>query len=100
MGFIMSSGIQETTTTLKDGVVLEITGDDFTDTFKFVMNGQRIGRFSIFRDEIEFPSGYRAAKDAAVSRIVEGEYPDGEPIIRIYGTPQGGKEEMLLVSLN
>lgn len=100
MGFIMSSGIQETTTTLKEGVVLEITGDDFTDTFKFVMNGQRIGRFSIFRDEIEFPSGYRSAKDAAVSRIVEGEDPDGEPIIRIYGTPQGGEEEVLLVSLN
>lgn len=99
MTTIMASGIQETITVLKSGTILEIMPNDFTYDFKLVLGDRRIGRFSIFREEARFPSGYNAAKYAPVTRVVEGETPDGEPVIRVYGLSDD-EEEVLLVSLN
>ena len=100
MTTIMASGIEETITVLKTGTVLEIRPQDRTYDFRLLLNDKGTGRFSIFRDEARFPSGYNAAKYAPVTRMVEGETPDGEPVIRVYGIPADGEEEVLLVSLN
>lgn len=97
---LMGAGVQETTTVPKKGTVMTVIPQDFTDDILFTLQGRRVGRLSLFREEAKYPSGYRTAKNAVVSRIIEGEDDNGEPVIRVYGIPQGGNEEMLLVSLN
>ena len=97
---LMGNFIQETTTVPKTGTMMKVLPQDFTYDLLFIFQGRHIGRLSIFREEAQFPSGYEAAKGAGVARIIEGEDDNGEPVIRVYGTPQGGNEEMLLVSLN
>ena len=97
---LMGNFIQETTTVPKTGTIMKVLPQDFTYDLLFIFQGRHVGRLSLFREEAQFPSGYTAAKGAFVSRIIEGEDAEGEPVIRIYGTPQGSEEEVLLVSLN